>query len=524
LVPEPVAVDRRRRSLDGLEEWLSRPRIIFAGLVLLTILSGFLRYRAVAAALWLDEAQAVNIAKHSIGSIPHLLKLDGSPPLYYVILHAWISVFGDAEARLHMLSIAFAALTVPAAFWAGRLAGGVRAGWLAALLMTVNTFVSGYADQARMYTLLTLLTLLTVGAFLAAFVHHRRRYIPVFSVALAATLYTHNWAFFVAGACVVALIAVWWFDRRQRRVLIDGLLGFGLVAILYAPWLPQLLYQAQHTGAPWSTHPTTHQYFLALGDSVGGTAVAMLMLLVGTAGLIPVVRGANDRTRVSVIALLAAGVAAFFVTYAFCKLTLAFAPRYFAIFAGPLSVAAAVGFSRMGRLGVAATLLAVALMFGEPAGSDLDKKTNVAQLSRYMSARMHAGDVVFSTQPEQTPTLLRYMRPGLTYAIPYEVLKDPSVMDWRDALTRLRSASVQRNLEPLIAALPVGGHLLIVNPVTDPNTRKKSNWYKIVRSHKLAFMGALYSDPRLKRVAKYRHLLDANIAVATSVLFEKTRK
>ena len=32
-------------------------------------------------------------------------------------------------------------------------------------------------------------------------------------------------------------------------------IGFGLVGLLYLPWLPTLLYQAGHTGAPWLNSP-----------------------------------------------------------------------------------------------------------------------------------------------------------------------------------------------------------------------------------------------------------------------------
>ena len=42
-----------------------------------------------------------------------------------------------------------------------------------------------------------------------------------------------------------------------RRALVrDGVLAFGGAALLFAPWVPTLLYQAAHTGAPWSHRPT----------------------------------------------------------------------------------------------------------------------------------------------------------------------------------------------------------------------------------------------------------------------------
>ena len=59
------------------------------------------------------------------------------------------------------------------------------------------------------------------------------------------------------------------------RPLCDGALrtrsaeAFALVAaavfILYLPWVPTLLSQAKHTGAPWSTKPSFHELFTAVG-------------------------------------------------------------------------------------------------------------------------------------------------------------------------------------------------------------------------------------------------------------------
>ena len=59
----------------------------------LAVLFGiYLRFRA-GSALWLDEALTVHIAKLPLGGIVQSLKHDGSPPLFYVLLHFWMKVF-----------------------------------------------------------------------------------------------------------------------------------------------------------------------------------------------------------------------------------------------------------------------------------------------------------------------------------------------------------------------------------------------------------------------------------------------
>ena len=105
-----------------------------------------------------------------------------------------------------------------------------------------------------MYSLILLLSLVVAGAFVRAFVLGRRRWAPVFSVSLAAALYTHNWALFLTLAALAALGWCVWSQPapERRRLARDGALAFAGAAVLYLPWVPTLLYQATHTGAPWA--------------------------------------------------------------------------------------------------------------------------------------------------------------------------------------------------------------------------------------------------------------------------------
>ena len=47
--------------------------------------------------LWLDEAQTVAIARLPLRDLPAALRHDGAPPLYYVLLHLWMEVFGQGN-------------------------------------------------------------------------------------------------------------------------------------------------------------------------------------------------------------------------------------------------------------------------------------------------------------------------------------------------------------------------------------------------------------------------------------------
>ncbi len=73
-------------------------------LAFLVGLSLALRTQAIHARFWIDEGLSVGISSHPLGDIPGVLRKDGSPPLYYLILKLWMSVFGSGEADTHALS------------------------------------------------------------------------------------------------------------------------------------------------------------------------------------------------------------------------------------------------------------------------------------------------------------------------------------------------------------------------------------------------------------------------------------
>src|SRR4051812_46892073 len=209
-------------------------------------------------ALWLDEAQSVAIARLPLRQIPGALRQDGAPPLYYVLLHEWVSVFGAGNGAVRSLSALFSIGAVGVlAVVAHRLAGR-SAALCAALLMMTTPFAIRYATETRMYALLTLEVALLVLA-----VHQCLRRDGQLAAHLgvagcsAALLYTHYWALYLLGASVVVLLAVglvprWQFNQKHRRqcLVVAGSIGAGFVAWL--PWLPTFLFQRRHTGTPWS--------------------------------------------------------------------------------------------------------------------------------------------------------------------------------------------------------------------------------------------------------------------------------
>ena len=131
--------------------------------VVLLALSAFVRTRYLSGQYWMDEALSVGISSHSLSSIPGVLRHDGSPPLYYLMLHVWMSVFGSSESSTHGMSVLFGMLTIPVGAWATWSLFGRWAAVIAGVLFAFNPFITAYSQETRMYTLMALLGLLACG-------------------------------------------------------------------------------------------------------------------------------------------------------------------------------------------------------------------------------------------------------------------------------------------------------------------------------------------------------------------------
>src|SRR3954469_13416883 len=212
-----------------------------AGLGALVVASLLLRTTELGIGLWIDEGLSVGIADRPLGDIPHALQQDGSPPLYYMLLHFWLDVAGRSEQGVRALSLLCGLLAIPAAWWAGKaIWPSAKAAWFAAILMAFNPFLAEYSQEARMYSMVALLAIPATACFIRAYAldtEGRKPWIAGFAVSVAVALYTHNWPIFFTMSAAVAWVLLWVLaDKARRRQLFrDGLLGFGSLLALYLP-------------------------------------------------------------------------------------------------------------------------------------------------------------------------------------------------------------------------------------------------------------------------------------------------
>jgi mannosyltransferase len=189
-----------------------------------------LQYRAVN----FDESICMEYAHGSWTNLWHTVTgEDPNMSLYYLLAKAWTGVFGDSVVAFRSLSVIAASLCVPVVYAIGVRLFSVSAGLLAGLLVATNVFFLRYAQEARGYALLTLLTALSTYLFLVLLEAERPRWWLRAGYVASSVLafYAH---FFAA---LVVLVQVLTLAARKGRAALDGswLACYGAMALLAAP-------------------------------------------------------------------------------------------------------------------------------------------------------------------------------------------------------------------------------------------------------------------------------------------------
>ncbi|MEU6879371.1 glycosyltransferase family 39 protein [Streptomyces sp. NPDC046712] len=107
--------------------------------------------------LWEDELNTWDMAGRSLGQLLDAVqRVDAVLGTYYVLLHGWMTVFGDSATALRMPSALAMAGTAGCTALIGQRLFGHRAGLAAGLLFALTPVVTRYAHEARPYALVVL--------------------------------------------------------------------------------------------------------------------------------------------------------------------------------------------------------------------------------------------------------------------------------------------------------------------------------------------------------------------------------
>ena len=227
--------------------------------------------------LWSDELASWDIStRETISQVIGGVRSDEHPPLYFLTLRAAQWIFGDSEWALRFPSALAGWLCIPAIYLLGKRLYSEREGIIAALFLAVFWAPVYYSQEARVYSMLILLSILTTYFWWDVMLGLRyRRELPtgeavLYVVCAVLCTYVHYFGLILVLLQGAALVALAYGTLRKAMLL------YVPVAIAYLPWLPGMVHQSG--------------YNIPIGTSTGESALQIppdyFQFLFGRSGLL----------------------------------------------------------------------------------------------------------------------------------------------------------------------------------------------------------------------------------------------
>ncbi len=223
--------------------------------------------------LWIDEAYTLSVR----GSMPisSLINVqsDPHPPVYYILTHIWMNIFGEPLISARIISVIASVLSIFAMYQLGRALYNHRTGIFASALLTFSTFQVHYAQVARMYALFSLFTILSTYCFVRMLQTKTTRSVTLYIIVTLVMIYTHLFAGFVVVAQSLFIHYSYFIPGKNADLSIPSLSQWwGVKIIIFAaslPWLvlklpaylPWLGTGSQAQRINWITEPDISVFF-----------------------------------------------------------------------------------------------------------------------------------------------------------------------------------------------------------------------------------------------------------------------
>jgi uncharacterized membrane protein len=213
-------------------------------LALLVIASLFYTYHLASWSLGSSEAYSALAASQSTLTevIQQALRFDpGKPPLYQILLHYFVGIFGNHEASLRGFSVIFALVALFPLYSLGLSMFGPETALAAVAIWAFNPIAVVLGQWARMYSLFIAAVLISMLAFWRLRERPGKRRIAAYGASTALMLYTHFCGLLFVGIEAAVLTRDLYRGRRTRSAWIGLIIAF----VLFSPFLPQEIMQTR---------------------------------------------------------------------------------------------------------------------------------------------------------------------------------------------------------------------------------------------------------------------------------------
>ncbi len=185
-----------------------------------------------------DEPFSIYHAQFDFVHLITYLKNYNNPPLFEIILHCWIKLFGISASSVRVLPMLFSSATVFFIYLIGVNFFSKRVAVLSSLLFTLSTLNAWFAHDCRVYSLFVLLSVISIYLFFKL-LNLGKTFtalnVLTFTTVKVLLVYGHYFGFFVWA---IEFLIICLFFLKSRQVLIKY--GISIIFSL-AAYSPQLL-------------------------------------------------------------------------------------------------------------------------------------------------------------------------------------------------------------------------------------------------------------------------------------------
>lgn len=217
-------------------------------LALILLAFGLRVHRLDAFSFWLDEGltplrsgyPVAEILTNEI-TIQEGQTKDTHPPFFYLLIHFSRMLLGESDWAYRYPSVLAGIFLIPLLYQLARRLDNSRIALFVALLAAINPLQVWYAQEARMYTLLTLLgAVLSVILWQALNGRQLVRWMALYLPVACLAFYTHYTAIFLIAGQVLLWIWLLW-RKKQYKLLFGGLIAG---VLLISPLIPYIITRA----------------------------------------------------------------------------------------------------------------------------------------------------------------------------------------------------------------------------------------------------------------------------------------
>jgi uncharacterized membrane protein len=204
-------------------------------LLMIFIVAFLIRLVALNQSLWLDEAITAQVVKENswLEILTRFSPYDFHPPLYYLLMKFWTSIFGYSEIFLRLPSVIFSLATGWVIYLICRRQKKFIDPLLATGLFLFNPLVVYYSQEARMYAMATFFITLALYYFLKIIQNSKFKIDFVFfNLFIAFSFLTFYGSIFL----IAAFLLIFLFKKHLKYFLLSTFI-LALIFLLIFPLL-----------------------------------------------------------------------------------------------------------------------------------------------------------------------------------------------------------------------------------------------------------------------------------------------